>query len=435
MGPAGEGRGAIVRLLPKGPQPYRPSSILLSLNSFGLMEKLKQTRAFKRMYKSKVYYLFLDVLQQLVGLVDKLAKQRLDATGSKVAAVQAIAGKLLLKGGQQLKLNWPLVMLNPLFIKELLANPTFLVMLFHAIETAYMSTPAGLWLKPLIKLVKQPSGEKEEEVWWRRKRIYEVLNGPGSSEAEPSLKAAHFRRPGEPAPARLSGFVQTLRQMTGRPRQTQHDYYNQAALQADLQMARPPRQRPPPEVLIQRPLGQQEETLNVESGQDDALQALPMDAELGAHEEPVMVKQNALGQLEPADYLTGAQEKAFLANQLAFDQRQPPRPHAPPSAASQEPSQSSAATSHQHEEASADWQMDNALAHSEPGGGANELMSQREFDMLDPEQRELVLRETRRNEKEARLAEELIRQQSELVESFAHRPDGTLILPPGLVGR
>lgn len=407
----GSDRGSIVRTLPSGPPPFRPSSLVLGLNSFGALEKLKRTKLFRRMYKSKVYYLFLDVLQQLGQLLSKIAKKKIDVAGSSVAAIEAVAGKLLLKGGQQLKLKWPLVMLNPHFIKEILANPTFLVMLFHAIEVAYMSTPMAFWLKPLVKLVKQSSPEKEEEVWWRRKRLYEVLNGPGSSELEPSLKAAHFRSPGQPAPISLAGLVSVLRQMMGRP-EGRPAYYRLPGAPDVLATAS--------ELFPAAAAAQEEEEeapamafASPEAHQGPIRESAPMQAityhddvqQQGPHlsqspsqhqyqyQQQQQQHQHHHGQAGSDGYLTSVQEESFLANQDG----------AWPLAISQ-------ATDRQ------------------------QFMSASEFNLLGAREKELVLRETRKSHREAQLAEELIRQQSELVDSFAQRQDGTLLVPFGLMG-
>lgn len=197
--------------LPAGPPPFRPSAMVLALNS-GL-RKLKIPTIKLHMEQRRLYYTFLDIVRGLHRLADQMARGQVQITGAKLHLMQSLIGKLAAAGGKALKLKWPLVMLNPHFLKELLANPTFLVMLFHAIELASYSSASPLvatLLKPLVKLVKQPSPEQEERTWWRRKRLYETFNGIGSSELQPNLKTAHFRRPGEPALVSLPALSRLL---------------------------------------------------------------------------------------------------------------------------------------------------------------------------------------------------------------------------------
>lgn len=204
--------------LPNGPPPFRPTKLMLALSGSGALRRVKSSKLFKLAYKSKVYYLFLDTLRQLTLLADKLSRAKKGLMNAHLDALQVGFSKLTWKGGHWMKLKWPLVMLNPHFIRELLSNPTFLVMLFHAVEVAYISMPiGGLLLKPLIKMVAQRSPEKEEQIWWRRKRLYDVLNGQGSSEMQPNLKSLHFRHPGRPGSFAMPHLVHFYRQLTNRP--------------------------------------------------------------------------------------------------------------------------------------------------------------------------------------------------------------------------
>lgn len=224
--------------LPTGPPPYRPPSLLVSLNSRLAQKQLLHLPTMKlQLQQRKIYYTFLDILRTLHRLADHVARGKLHITGAKLHLLKSMIGKIGQLGGQSTvlggKLRWPLVLLNPHFLKELLSNPTFLVMLFHAIEVGYMSSPkVNLWLRPLVELVKQPSPEKEERTWWRRKRLYETFNGIGSSELQPNLKTIHFRQPGRPAqisvPALSQLFpnfydkklLQSPQQSHGRPTMT-----------------------------------------------------------------------------------------------------------------------------------------------------------------------------------------------------------------------
>lgn len=451
-------------ILPSGPPPFRPSSIILGLNSMGLLKKLKKTKIFKRMYKSKVYYLFLDTLQQLAVLAEKVSKKKLDIAEANMATIQAVTNKLVSKGGQNLKLKWPLVMLNPQFLRELLSSPTFLVMLFHAIEVAYMSTPINFWLKPLVKLVKQPSPKEEEQIWWRRKRLYDTLNGHGASELQPNLRSIHFKQPGEPTPVAFPHLVQMFRDLTGRPApnpdhykypvnyqttheqpsQTYGDIPNFAAAAAEHYIDDTAYQQPATKVVYT-----DEETKHQEGSNDQT-------------------------------FMTAAQEESFLANQIqtntelgnqqSFKQQHQYQQQNSPTFEQQSQHQ----LYQEHETSNfnpqggsqPNWMFDLASATNtgeqttqdqiqeslhkakklnEPkhiesielpniyspanemdhynwlSKHRNHLMTHDEFQLLDPQQRELVLNEAKRSLWEAGLADNIIKKQTDFVESFTNR--------------
>lgn len=212
--------------LPNGPPPFRPTKLMLNLQSKEALDKIKQTELFKKLYKSRVYYLYLDILQQLSLMVTKMARNKLDKDQTKMALVQIVMNKLAHKGGQAMKLKWPLVMLNPQFLRELISTPTFLIMLFHAVEVAYMSMQPQMShvLRPLVRLIEQPGPEKEEKIWWRRKRIYDTLNGIGASELQPNLKTKHFKRPGKQASIAFPTIVALVRKVTKKAPPNPHSF-------------------------------------------------------------------------------------------------------------------------------------------------------------------------------------------------------------------
>jgi len=216
-------------MLPSGPPPFKPTAFSLKLHSLGILAKLREAKLFRKIQQSKVYYLFLDTIQQMAILAEKLARKKEKFDYKQMIAIQAVTNKLASKKGELMKLQWPLVMLNPQFMREIMSNPTFLVMIFHAIEVAYMSIPIKFWLKPLVKLVKQRHPEKEEQIWWNRKRLYETLNGLGSSELQPNLKTKDFRHPGKPAVVAFPRLARTFRKLLGRP-DPNPTYYSYAAM-------------------------------------------------------------------------------------------------------------------------------------------------------------------------------------------------------------
>ena len=397
---------SVSKLLPSGPPPFRPTTLMLQLGSLGALDKLKRTRIFKRVYKSKSYYLFLDVLRQLTGLVDEISRKKIDIAEAKVAAVQAVVSRLATKTGQGLKLNWPLVMLNPHFLRETLSNPTFLVMLFHAIEVAYMSMPINFWLRPLVRLVKQPSPEREESIWRRRKRFYETVNGHGSSELQPNMKSVHFRDPGVPPPVALPRLAKLVRQITGRqaPVPTHYHYPSESESES-------------------------------ESGPSNSIdQHVPTtDGQVAEQEPPYELVMKQLGEQQSFNghqFMTSAQEEAFLTNQkqqqvdaaagqasgstsagdIAYSDSSP---GGEPTISPPDPLTSAMSTF----EAEGQWLSDLVPSRAQ-------LMSQSEFDSLDARERALVLSEARKRLEESRLTSELISKQKDYVESLRNRRDG-----------
>lgn len=237
------------QLLPAGPPPFRPSGLALSLASSGGLKKLKKTKTFEMIQKSDIHVKYFDLLNQLRLLAEHLTRKQLDKVGKKMVSVQLIVGGVISKLGGSIKPKWPLVMLNPKFLKQLLSTPTFLVMLFHAVEAAYLSTPKATskLLRPLVKLVEQPTQEKEDEVWWRRKRLYDTLNGPGSSEQEPALRARNFRYKGKPARINLAQATKLLRKLSKRPQPNPSDPYRHPfAVSPQIYFQPPPPPPPPP---------------------------------------------------------------------------------------------------------------------------------------------------------------------------------------------
>lgn len=371
------------QLLPNGPPPFRPLLLPSSKNSMAALEKLKRILAFKRMFKPKVYYLFLDTLRQLTLLAENLSRKNLAIANSKYAALQTIFNKLAAKGRHTFKLKWPLVLMNPQFLKELLSNPTFLIMLFHGVEVAYMSVPMNFWLKPLMKLIAQPSTEKEEKIWWRRKRLYDVLNGHGTSELQPNLKAAHFRHPGEPAKIAIPTLVHIYRKLTDRPAPNP-SYHTHLP---------PDSAKHPIDNIISYPYLE-----NSDHSKDS--------------------------------YMNAAQEEAFLSHQVDAQQ-------------SHKDSETAATTLVENE--TSDWPLE-MMESSEVGHSVgaepylnhqltitptnqedwlshppseDQLMSQHEFDSLDPKERDMVLSEARKRYEESTWANELIKQHNDFIDSFA----------------
>lgn len=377
--------------LPNGPPPFRPSTAMILAASSGALEKLKSSSAFKRMHKSKAYYLLLDLLRQLTLISDSISKKKMNLAQIQVEAVQALINKLASKAGSALKLKWPLVMLNPHFVRELLSNPTYLVMLFHAVEVAAMSMPSNILLKRLVKFIAQPSPEKEEKIWWQRKRLYDTLNGYGASELQPNLRAIHFRNPGEPTPFAIPTIVDVFRRLTNRPPPNPAQYKQQFTY-------------PPSSSIIPH-------------------QAANSDLEISSNH------------LDSSDaYMTQAQEEAFLANQMRTT-NQPFKP--------QHQIESSPALEDNMHVWHAQQPDDNMLSQlnhrpdylNQLASGNQEewlnhvphqeqLMSKEDFESLDPQERERMLKEVRDRFEESKWTNELIRQHSEFVNAFANSPDG-----------
>lgn len=428
---------SISKILPSGPPPFRPSSLMLGLGTSGALDKLKRTKMFKRMYKSKVYYLFLDVLQQLNILVDKMAKKKIDVTGAHMAAIQATVSQLALKGGHSLKLKWPLVMLNPHFIKEILSSPTFLVMLFHAIEVAYTSLPAHFWLKPLVKLVKQPSPEKEEKIWWRRKRFYDTLNGHGSSELEPNLKTIHFKNPGSPTPVAFPTLTSIIRHLAGKPPPNPRHY-----------------KYPVNNVIVQPDFATPHD--GFELMENNLIEAHPTNYDLmNLGTTTSSGDDSAVNHHANEMYMTTAQEESFLANQSPHSSGGHHNHHyveetkdhdvvsASESKTTNQQTRRPPAEVHQsmnvdYRSKSGNGQSDRIVVEQEGWltqvPSKDELMSQQEFDSLDAHERELVLREARDRFEESRLTNELIKQQNDFVDSFVNRRDDLIARPVAING-
>lgn len=362
------------QFLPNGPPPFRPPTILLSLNSRGLLGKIKASQTFKHMYKSKAYYFFLDALRQLSTLSDQMIQTKMQLTKTKLVAVQVVVNRLINKAGHKLKLKWPLILLNPSFLHGLLRDPTFLVMLFHAIETAYVSFPVkNIWLKPLVKFVSQPSLDKEEKIWWRRKRHYDLLNGPGSSELQPNLKARHFKTLGKlqhEKPASASVLFPTIvglaRKLTGK-RAPDPNYYKY-----------PPQQAPILEHFVRLP-----QVIDSHQPPDEVLQQHQTDL----HETPETAANWNSNEMEP-HYET-------------------------------EPKQNSAESKPQEQV----WDMTNEIRQTidEPSKYINDVLSQSEFDALDASVRESIVEEARARLEDSRLTEEMIKRQTDLIESLANK--------------
>lgn len=373
--------------LPNGPPPFKPSALMLGLVSRGAMEKLKRTSTFKRMYKSKAYYLFLDILRQLNLVAESISKKKMDLAQVQLDAIQTIINKLNPKSKHNPKLKWPLVMLNPQFVRELISSPTFLVMLFHAVEVGYMSMPGNFFLKPLVKLIAQPDPEKEEKIWWRRKRLYDTLNGHGSSELQPNLRTIHFRNPGEPTPIAIPTVVNIFRKLTNRPSPNpatfkQHFIY--------------------PSGSIPRPVS----TILDLSGNS--------------------ISDNDL-------YMNNMQEDAFLANQLK--PRHPLDHKQSQGEESNENSQfqlargttwSQSIIKPEYFEQIASANQEDWLTHRPR---PEQLLSKQEFDSLDPQDKERMMREIRDRFEESKWTNELIKQHSEFIETFSNSPD-TMVFEP-----
>lgn len=336
------GSGEIQHLLPNGPPPFRPTMLMLSLSNHNLMllDKFKKTLLFKKYYKSKIYNLFLQILQQLSSLLKKMAKEKVLAHKLKVITVHAVLSKLIhSKKNQFTQLKWPLVVLNPAFLRQMLSTPTFLVMLFHAIEVAYTSLPIKhFWLRPLVKMVAQRSPAEEERIWWYRKRFYDSINGLGSSEMEPNLRATHFHTRGKPALIAVPSIGKLMKHFESH------------------------------NIGVDYAFGQQ-------------------------FKQPQAFSYHQTSK-EHADesILSSAQEESFLANQLKHYNRHQQMDH-----------------SNQAQQQQWTGQMPSA----------DQLMSQEEFEMMDPQDREYILHEARRRFEESKWTNEIIKQQSDMIDSLA----------------
>lgn len=374
--------------LPNGPPPFKPPMLALSVASRSALEKLKQTLIFKRMYRPKIYYLFLDTLRQLTVLAENLSRKKLAIASSKYEIIRTIINKLALKGNHALKLKWPLILLNPKFLKEILSNPTFLVTLFHAVEVAYMSVPMNFWLKPLMKSIAQPSPEKEEKIWWRRKRLYDTLNGHDASELQPNLKTVHFRNPGKPTPIAIPALVRTYRAMMNRP-EPDPSYHKHVTMTSTKQAG------------------------------DDAILTPYADYSTSYYHN------------NKDSQMTSVQEEAFLANQIAMNQNNKEPENAATTLIENETSnwplemmESNIASQTLDTRPSLDHhqQLNIALTSQDDWlsqqPSEDQLMSQHEFDSLDPREKDMVLSEARQRLEESKWANELIKEHSDFIDSF-----------------
>lgn len=378
--------------LPSGPPPFKPPMVAFHEASRKTYEQLKQTLIFKRMYKPKVYYLFLDTLRHLKLLAETLSRKKLAIAGAKHEALQKVLNKIAWAGSNALKLKWPLVMLNPKFLKEILSNPTFLVMLFHAVEVAYMSMPMNFWLKPLMKMIAQRSPEKEEEIWWRRKMIYDTLNGHGASELQPNLKKAHFRNPGEPSPIAIPTIVHMFRNLMDRP-SPDPTYHKHVSTGPSEQAS---------DNVVLSPHGNYLDELDHPSSNKDPQQ------------------------------MTNAQEEAFLANQIGMNRKNKDPENAATTLVENESSdwplemmESSVVSQSINPESSQNHQLAIAPTIQEDWlsqqPSEDQLMSQHEFDSLDPKEKDMVLREARQRFEESKWANELIKEHNDFINAFTHQ--------------
>lgn len=402
------------KLLPNGPPPFIPPALFLPHTTLAkALHVLKQTKAFKSMYKSKVYYLFLDLLRQLALLADGISKKKIVMTQANLALIESVVSKLAMKGGQLLKLKWPMVLLNPHFLKGILADPTFLVTLFHSLEVAYMAMPLkAFWLKPMLKLVRQPSPEKEEQTWWRRKSFYDTLNGHGSSELQPNLKTVHFRNPGSPAKFAFPHLVKVIHTVAKKP--PPNPTHNVAI--------------DGPYALLQNEYPNQHDYMNENAF--SFADKIVFNAEQDGH--PTKDIQND-------HYMTPAQEEAFLNNQIGHNgkanykklKNTVPTPSTQfeltqqPEAGVSDLNYDGGQSSQMHEQVGNNAVLpvvsqDDWLTHPPK---PEQLMSQDEFNSLDDRDKDLILSEARQRFEESRLTNELIKQHDDLIASFANRKD------------
>lgn len=378
--------------LPSGPPPFKPPMVAFHETSRKAYEQLKKTLIFKKMYKPKVYYLFLDTLRQLTLLAENLSRKKLAIAGAKYEALQKIVNKIAWKGSNALKLKWPLVMLNPRFLREILSNPTFLVMLFHAVEVAYMSMPMNFWLKPLMKLIAQRSPEKEEEIWWRRKRIYDTLNGHGASELQPNLKTAHFRNPGEPTPIAIPTIVHVFRNLVDRP-SPDPTYHKHLSTGSSEQAS---------DNVALSPYGNYLDDFYHSSSNKDSQQ------------------------------MTNAQEEEFLKNQVGMNQKNIDPENAATTLVENETSdwplemmESGVVSQSMDPEPSPNHHLAIAPTNQEDWlsqrPSEDQLMSQHEFNSLDPKEKDMVLREARQRFEESKWANELIKEHNDFINAFTQQ--------------
>lgn len=405
-------------LLPSGPPPFKPMQAFL-VNLASLMQqneqqylsnsdlllpmlrnRMKKTKIYKQFENSPAQYFFLDILKQLSLLCDKLAHTQVKFVKWPfklhlfIETLVEKVGKNMVKNknfghsfssqydwpktttttknkhgflanqmhsmkdkAKILLLKWPIVMLNPRFLPSLLQDPTFLVSLFNTVETAYLSMPHKLhWLKPIVRLVTQPNFEKEEQIWWRRKRHYDLLNGPQSSELEPNLQTKHFRTipmevkrkyiansssPTKLIVPALIGLTRKL--MHKKAPQQQHYKYPRAE-----RVSENPVQNINPKI-----------NNNNNNNYDDnnIISQMPIPIQLQeSHQSPEIGLQN---------------EQPALANNLH-----------------------TSLSSHR------------------------DLLTQEEFDSLEPEHKRLILEESRRQLEEAKFTDDLIKQHTDFIESF-----------------
>lgn len=348
------------QVLPNGPPPLIPSPVALKLGSLILRPYKPQVASLSQ----SAYRAYHDSVRQLKLLIDAAASQRVRTLGAKIMSQHLAATGLLSKWKRLFKLNWPLVMLNPNFVKELLSNPTFLVMLFHTIELAHASSAKAFWLKPLVRLVAQPSHEKEEQIWWRRKRLYDTLNGHGSSELQPNLKTKHFQHPGRPASIAIPRLAGLVRLISNKEAPNPNSYHQPLSV----------------------PLNSKEVPMMAATSMDD----------LRDHNQGFLpkLKANTLVELEKGHTLvedtyanSGWQSRpGALMQQVAPMAQQD------------------------------DWL---SLLPSK-----DQLMSAQEFEALEPREREQVIRQARLEIEESRWINDLIKQHQDFVDSLAKRSDG-----------
>lgn len=142
----------------------------------------------------KLFHLLEECKQKFASIVNSLAVKKTQVGADTMQSFHYSLNRLMIEMSDKFRFKFPL--LDKRFIHSLFSDPALLVMLWNAAEIAHMSLPIGkLLFKPIVKLAAQPNFEKEEKIWWRRKRIFDVLNGFGSSEFEPNLRSADFRLP------------------------------------------------------------------------------------------------------------------------------------------------------------------------------------------------------------------------------------------------
>lgn len=247
-----------------------------------------------------------------------------------------------------------------------------------------MSMPINFWLKPLVKLVAQPSPEKEDQIWWRRKRLYDTLNGFGASELQPNLRTIHFRYPGEQTPVALPSLANLVRQYLGRPAPNPAHYSQPSAGKQRLPQMHG----------------------SIPSGEESAFYANNLRQHQSAH--PAMTNsydhlQNSLG--SPTTLVES--EVPDWQNGWENDPRIPSPMINSPTISQHEAAQYPDLTSQQDQ----DW-----LTHSP---SQDELMSASEFETLEPHERERVIKEAKSRFEDSNWTNELIKQHTNYIDSLA----------------